>query len=62
MKVYFAGLRTDCATLNSYIVLSNVSIAGVDRYIHFSCEAHNTKGVATSREANINIKGKTGAF
>uniref|UniRef100_A0A6Q2ZIU9 receptor protein-tyrosine kinase n=1 Tax=Esox lucius TaxID=8010 RepID=A0A6Q2ZIU9_ESOLU len=29
---------------------------GVDRYTQFSCEAHNHKGVTTSREANINIK------
>lgn len=41
---------------------SNVSIAGVDKYTQFSCEAHNKKGVTTSREANINIKGKSGSF
>eukprot|EP00064_Thunnus_orientalis_P002586 superscaffoldBa00000195_g2593 len=29
---------------------------GVDKYTRFSCEANNTKGVTTSREANINIK------
>uniref|UniRef100_A0A8P4GKC6 receptor protein-tyrosine kinase n=1 Tax=Dicentrarchus labrax TaxID=13489 RepID=A0A8P4GKC6_DICLA len=28
----------------------------VDKYTQFSCEAHNKKGVTTSREANINIK------
>lgn len=42
-------------------LISNVSIAGVDKYTQFSCEAHNQKGVTTSREANINIKGKDGA-
>lgn len=39
-------------------VLSCVSHAGVYKYTEFSCEAHNAKGVTTSREANINIKGK----
>lgn len=55
-------LRIGCfwihTTLKCYIVFSDVSIAGVDKYTQFSCEAHNQKGVATSREANINIKGK----
>ncbi|XP_070834339.1 tyrosine-protein kinase Mer [Chaetodon trifascialis] len=32
------------------------SVSGVDKYTQFSCEAYNTKGVTTSREANINIK------
>ncbi|KAK2824151.1 hypothetical protein Q5P01_021326 [Channa striata] len=35
---------------------SSYSVSGVDKYTHFSCEAHNAKGVTTSREANINIK------
>uniref|UniRef100_A0A4W6F3V3 receptor protein-tyrosine kinase n=1 Tax=Lates calcarifer TaxID=8187 RepID=A0A4W6F3V3_LATCA len=35
---------------------SSYSVPGVDKYTQFSCEAHNQKGVATSREANINIK------
>uniref|UniRef100_A0A6Q2XTX0 receptor protein-tyrosine kinase n=1 Tax=Esox lucius TaxID=8010 RepID=A0A6Q2XTX0_ESOLU len=35
---------------------SNYTVTGVDRYTQFSCEAHNHKGVTTSREANINIK------
>ncbi|XP_008281206.1 tyrosine-protein kinase Mer isoform X2 [Stegastes partitus] len=35
---------------------SSFSVAGVDRYTQFSCEAHNSKGVTTSREANVNIK------
>ncbi|XP_068580867.1 tyrosine-protein kinase Mer [Cebidichthys violaceus] len=35
---------------------SNYSVSGVDKYTQFSCEAHNPKGVTTSREANINIK------
>ncbi|CAJ1067430.1 tyrosine-protein kinase Mer [Xyrichtys novacula] len=35
---------------------SSYSIAGVDKFTQFSCEAYNSKGVTTSREANINIK------
>nr|XP_020458613.1 tyrosine-protein kinase Mer [Monopterus albus] len=35
---------------------SSYSVSGVDKYTQFSCEAHNKKGVTTSREANINIK------
>ncbi|XP_029031142.1 tyrosine-protein kinase Mer [Betta splendens] len=35
---------------------STYTITGVNRYSRFSCEAHNTKGVSTSREASINIK------
>ncbi|XP_060895497.1 tyrosine-protein kinase Mer [Labrus mixtus] len=35
---------------------SSYSISGVDKYTQFSCEAYNSKGVTTSREANINIK------
>ncbi|KAM7385762.1 hypothetical protein PAMP_001820 [Pampus punctatissimus] len=35
---------------------SSISVSDVDRYTQFSCEAHNKKGVTTSREANINIK------
>lgn len=45
-----------------YLDTSLVSFAGVDKYTQFSCEAHNSKGVTTSREANINIKGKPGSF
>uniref|UniRef100_A0A8D0CM26 receptor protein-tyrosine kinase n=1 Tax=Sander lucioperca TaxID=283035 RepID=A0A8D0CM26_SANLU len=41
---------------------SSYSVAGVHKYTQFSCEAYNAKGVTTSREANINIKGKTGSF
>uniref|UniRef100_A0A667XKU6 receptor protein-tyrosine kinase n=1 Tax=Myripristis murdjan TaxID=586833 RepID=A0A667XKU6_9TELE len=32
------------------------SSPSVERHTQFSCEAHNEKGVTTSREANINIK------
>ncbi|KAM3606477.1 uncharacterized protein V6R79_017199 [Siganus canaliculatus] len=35
---------------------SNYTVSGVDKHTQFSCEAINTKGVTTSREANINIK------
>uniref|UniRef100_A0A8C5HRD2 receptor protein-tyrosine kinase n=1 Tax=Gouania willdenowi TaxID=441366 RepID=A0A8C5HRD2_GOUWI len=35
---------------------SSYHISGVDEYTQFSCEARNTKGVSTSREAHINIK------
>lgn len=48
---YFEYVRQ----LKCYIL----SIAGVDKHTQFSCEAHNAKGVTTSREASINIKGET---
>uniref|UniRef100_A0A667XCK6 receptor protein-tyrosine kinase n=1 Tax=Myripristis murdjan TaxID=586833 RepID=A0A667XCK6_9TELE len=35
---------------------SHHTVSGVERHTQFSCEAHNEKGVTTSREANINIK------
>nr|XP_057914441.1 tyrosine-protein kinase Mer [Doryrhamphus excisus]XP_057914442.1 tyrosine-protein kinase Mer [Doryrhamphus excisus]XP_057914443.1 tyrosine-protein kinase Mer [Doryrhamphus excisus] len=35
---------------------STYSVEGVNRHTQFSCEAYNSKGVSTSREANINIK------
>ncbi|XP_061766470.1 tyrosine-protein kinase Mer isoform X1 [Nerophis ophidion] len=35
---------------------STYSVEGVNTYTQFSCEAYNSKGVSTSREANINIK------
>ncbi|KAM6956321.1 tyrosine-protein kinase Mer [Aplochiton taeniatus] len=35
---------------------SNYTVSGVDIYTQFSCEAHNMKGLTTSREAQINIK------
>ncbi|XP_019125781.2 tyrosine-protein kinase Mer [Larimichthys crocea] len=35
---------------------NSYTVSGVDKYTQFSCEAHNAKGVTTSREANINIK------
>uniref|UniRef100_A0AAQ5XMY5 receptor protein-tyrosine kinase n=1 Tax=Amphiprion ocellaris TaxID=80972 RepID=A0AAQ5XMY5_AMPOC len=41
---------------------SSFSVAGVDKYTQFSCEAHNSKGVTTSREANVNIKGNIRPF
>ncbi|MED6256779.1 hypothetical protein ATANTOWER_021404 [Ataeniobius toweri] len=31
-------------------------VQGANKQTQFSCEAHNAKGVSTSREANINIK------
>ncbi|KAG9344420.1 hypothetical protein JZ751_011090 [Albula glossodonta] len=34
-----------------------ITIPGVDRPTHFSCEANNDRGVSTSREARINVKG-----
>lgn len=37
---------------------SNYSSSGVNEFTQFSCEAYNRKGVTTSREANINIKGR----
>ncbi|XP_059421692.1 tyrosine-protein kinase Mer-like [Carassius carassius] len=35
---------------------SNITIEGVDAPTQYSCEAHNKKGLAVSREAHINIK------
>ncbi|XP_057704179.1 tyrosine-protein kinase Mer isoform X2 [Corythoichthys intestinalis] len=35
---------------------STYNVEGVNKYTQFSCEAYNSKGVSTSREANINIK------
>ncbi|KAK5853852.1 hypothetical protein PBY51_014975 [Eleginops maclovinus] len=35
---------------------SSYTVSGVDKYTQFSCEAYNSKGVTTSREANINLK------
>ncbi|XP_051935551.1 tyrosine-protein kinase Mer isoform X2 [Hippocampus zosterae] len=35
---------------------STYNVEGVDKYTQFNCEAYNSKGVSTSREANINIK------
>ncbi|XP_024152795.1 tyrosine-protein kinase Mer isoform X2 [Oryzias melastigma] len=35
---------------------SILHVPGVDKYTHFSCEAHNAKGVTTSRVASVNIK------
>uniref|UniRef100_A0A3P9BGY6 receptor protein-tyrosine kinase n=1 Tax=Maylandia zebra TaxID=106582 RepID=A0A3P9BGY6_9CICH len=35
---------------------SNFSVPGVDKYTRFSCEANNTKGITTSREAHVNVK------
>uniref|UniRef100_A0AAQ4PGA0 receptor protein-tyrosine kinase n=1 Tax=Gasterosteus aculeatus aculeatus TaxID=481459 RepID=A0AAQ4PGA0_GASAC len=46
-------LRTLFSRLSSSIVIGQIC---VDKYTQFSCEAHNSKGVTTSREANINIK------
>uniref|UniRef100_A0A1A7XZF7 receptor protein-tyrosine kinase n=2 Tax=Iconisemion striatum TaxID=60296 RepID=A0A1A7XZF7_9TELE len=36
--------------------LSSLYVSGVDKFTQFSCEAHNAKGVSTSREASIHIK------
>ncbi|XP_028280147.1 tyrosine-protein kinase Mer [Parambassis ranga] len=35
---------------------SSYSVSGVHKYTQFSCEAHNAKGLTTSKEANVNIK------
>lgn len=45
-----------------FFVHLNVQNAGVDKHTKFSCEAYNAKGLTTSREANINIKGKSNAL
>ncbi|XP_023267501.1 tyrosine-protein kinase Mer-like [Seriola lalandi dorsalis] len=49
-------LRDGLPVNNSHLSPSSYLVPGVDKYTQFSCEAHNSKGVATSREANINIK------
>nr|XP_015218473.1 PREDICTED: tyrosine-protein kinase Mer [Lepisosteus oculatus] len=35
---------------------SYITVPGIEEATHFSCEAHNDKGLSTSREAQINIK------
>uniref|UniRef100_H3DGS2 receptor protein-tyrosine kinase n=1 Tax=Tetraodon nigroviridis TaxID=99883 RepID=H3DGS2_TETNG len=49
-------LRDGLPSNVSYDSPSSLLVSGVDKYTQFSCEAHNKKGVSTSREANINIK------
>uniref|UniRef100_A0AAY4E0C9 receptor protein-tyrosine kinase n=1 Tax=Denticeps clupeoides TaxID=299321 RepID=A0AAY4E0C9_9TELE len=36
---------------------STIHIPGVDNPTRYSCEAHNTRGLAHSKEAHVNIKG-----
>ncbi|TDH01130.1 hypothetical protein EPR50_G00177070 [Perca flavescens] len=54
--VQIRWLRDGSPDSEIYNSPSSYSVAGVHKYTQFSCEAHNTKGVTTSREANINIK------
>ncbi|XP_062286287.1 tyrosine-protein kinase Mer isoform X1 [Scomber scombrus] len=49
-------LRDGSPDSDSHNSPSSFSVSGVDKYTQFSCEARNTKGVSTSREAKINIK------
>lgn len=43
------------AALKCYMIHSKISTAGVDKYTRFSCEANNTKGITTSREAHVSV-------
>ncbi|KAM8739208.1 tyrosine-protein kinase Mer [Acanthopagrus schlegelii] len=54
--VQIRWLRDGIADSDFHSSPSSYSVSGVDKYTQFSCEAHNQKGVTTSREANINIK------
>ncbi|XP_073338018.1 tyrosine-protein kinase Mer [Pagrus major] len=54
--VQIRWLRDGLADSDFHDSPSSYSVSGVDKYTQFSCEAHNQKGVTTSREANINIK------
>ncbi|TNM99845.1 hypothetical protein fugu_012878 [Takifugu bimaculatus] len=54
--VQIRWLRDGLANSDYHNSPSSFSVSGVDKYTQFSCEAHNKKGVTTSREANINIK------
>uniref|UniRef100_A0A671YRE0 receptor protein-tyrosine kinase n=1 Tax=Sparus aurata TaxID=8175 RepID=A0A671YRE0_SPAAU len=54
--VQIRWLRDGIADSDFHSSPSNYTVSGVDKYTQFSCEAHNQKGVTTSREANINIK------
>ncbi|XP_070696959.1 tyrosine-protein kinase Mer [Pempheris klunzingeri] len=54
--VQIRWLRDGLPDSSFYNSPSSYLVSGVDKYTQFSCEAHNAKGVTTSREANINIK------
>ncbi|KAM4591105.1 tyrosine-protein kinase Mer [Odontesthes bonariensis] len=54
--VQIRWLRDGVADSDLHNSPSSFSVSGVDKFTRFSCEAHNKKGVTTSREANVNIK------
>uniref|UniRef100_A0A3Q4HAR2 receptor protein-tyrosine kinase n=1 Tax=Neolamprologus brichardi TaxID=32507 RepID=A0A3Q4HAR2_NEOBR len=60
--VHIRWFRDGSPYTEVYSSPSNFSVPGefcVDKYTRFSCEANNTKGITTSREAHVNVKGKT---
>ncbi|XP_041865882.1 tyrosine-protein kinase Mer [Melanotaenia boesemani] len=54
--VQIRWLRGGVADSDFHNSPSSFSVSGVDEDTQFSCEAYNSKGVTTSREANIHIK------
>uniref|UniRef100_A0A3Q4HDZ0 receptor protein-tyrosine kinase n=1 Tax=Neolamprologus brichardi TaxID=32507 RepID=A0A3Q4HDZ0_NEOBR len=54
--VHIRWFRDGSPYTECYMIHSNISTAGVDKYTRFSCEANNTKGITTSREAHVNVK------
>lgn len=54
--VYIRWLRDGQHITEKNMSLSRLLVNGVDRQTQYSCEAHNAKGVTTSRVATINIK------
>uniref|UniRef100_A0A669EML5 receptor protein-tyrosine kinase n=1 Tax=Oreochromis niloticus TaxID=8128 RepID=A0A669EML5_ORENI len=54
--VHIRWFRDGSPYTEVYSSPSNFSVTGVDKYTRFSCEANNTKGITTSREAHVNVK------
>uniref|UniRef100_A0A672HGX4 receptor protein-tyrosine kinase n=1 Tax=Salarias fasciatus TaxID=181472 RepID=A0A672HGX4_SALFA len=54
--VQIRWLRDGFAKTDFHSSPSTYHVSGVDKFTQFSCEAHNSKGVTTSREANVNMK------
>uniref|UniRef100_A0A3Q2NZI2 receptor protein-tyrosine kinase n=1 Tax=Fundulus heteroclitus TaxID=8078 RepID=A0A3Q2NZI2_FUNHE len=54
--VYIRWLRDGLPITGEILSPSNLSVEGVDKQTRYSCNAHNAKGLTTSREANVNIK------
>ncbi|KAM4730461.1 tyrosine-protein kinase Mer [Anableps anableps] len=54
--VYIHWLRDGQHITEKALSPYSLSVKGIDKQTQYSCEAHNTKGVSTSREATVNIK------